>query len=93
MAELKPCPYKKGDIVRNNYAGETNPNRYLMYIGKGQIRQGRYTSKSYDCLNYNGKKVQFFRDDNQLVVVGHMPEYDAFLAALKRLPKLQEWEG
>lgn len=80
MAELR-----KGDIVKNIYAGEGNPNRFLMFLGKGTIRQGRYTHKSFDCLAYDGRKVQLFRDNEPLEHVGHMDEYDAFIAALRKL--------
>ena len=92
MDELKPCSFRKGDIVRNMHAGAGNPNRHLMYVGKGIIRQGRYTHKSYDCIAYDGEKVQFFRDDAQFEVVGHMDEFDSFIAALKKL-KSMEQEG
>lgn len=61
--------FKRGDIVKNLFAGENNPYRYLLYIRKGTIRQGRYTSKSYDGIGYDGKMHQFFRDDAQLVRV------------------------
>lgn len=77
--------FSRGDIVRNNHAGEGNPIRHLLYIGKGTIRQGRYMHKSYDFIGYDGKKVQIFREDADIEKVGHMDEFDAFLAALKRL--------
>lgn len=83
--DLKPCPFKKGDILKNNYAGEGNSFRYVMFLCSSTIRQGRYKHKGYDCMGWDGSKVQFFRDDNQLKIVGHMNEYDAFLAALKKL--------
>ena len=82
MADQK---FKKGDIVRNVYAGENNPNRYLLYLGKRIIRQGRYRNNGYDCLAYDGRRVQLFVDDNPLEYVGHMDEFDAFVGALKRL--------
>lgn len=90
MDKMKKSPFKKGDILKNNYAGEENPVRYVMFLKCGTIRQGRYTSKSYDCIGYDGSKVQFFRDDHQLEVVGHMDEYDAFLVALKKLKGWKE---
>ncbi len=80
----------RGDIVKNNYAGEGNPYRYLVYLRKGTIRQGRYTSKSYDCLGYDGKIAQFFRDDVQFEKVGHMEELDAFLNALRGLKSMEK---
>lgn len=78
----------RGDIVKNNYAGEGNPYRYLAYLRKGEIWQGRYSSKSYDCLGHDGKIVQFFRDDAQLEKVGHMDELDAFMDALRGLKSM-----
>lgn len=32
----------KGDIVENRFAGEHNPRRLMVYLGKSTIRQGRY---------------------------------------------------
>lgn len=76
---------RKGDIVLNIFAGKRNPTRFLLYIGKGTCRQGRYTHKVYDCIGYDGRKVQLFRDPDGLVKVGHMDEFDTFIAALKLL--------
>lgn len=84
MADLKLRVFRKGDIVRNIYAGDGNPQRYLMYVGKGTV----FGSKSYDCIAYDGKKVQFYQADDPLEVVGHMDEFDSFIAALKRLKNL-----
>lgn len=78
----------RGDIVKNNHAGDGNPIKYLLYIGKGTIRQGRYTHKSYDFIGYDGKKVQIFRDGADIEKVGHMDEFDSFLFSLKQL---KEW--
>lgn len=80
MADLQ-----KGDIVMNTFAGKGSPTRFLLYIGKGVCRQGRYSHKVYDCIGYDGKKVQIFRDPDGLVKVGHMGEFDAFMVALKGL--------
>lgn len=79
------CDLRKGDIVNNTYAGENNPTRYLLYIKKGTCRQGRYTHKVYDCIDYEGQKTQIMRDPDGLVKVGHMEEFDAFMAALRAL--------
>lgn len=76
---------KKGDIVMNIFAGKSNPTRFLLYIGKGTCRQGRYSQKVYNCIGYDGKKVQLFQDPDGLVKVGHMGEFDAFMSALKAL--------
>ena len=75
----------KGDIVRNRFAGDGNPYCFLLYLGKSTIRQGRYSHKGYDCIAYDGRKVQLFREDDPLIKVGHMDEYDTFVAALRRL--------
>lgn len=77
--------FRKGDIVQNLFAGKNNPTRFLLYIGKGTCRQGRYSHKVYDCIGYDGKKVQLFRDPDGIAKVGHMDEFDAFMAALKAL--------
>lgn len=77
--------FVRGDVIRNNHAGKGNPIRHLLYVGKGTIRQGRYTHKSYDFIGYDGKKVQIFRDDADIEKIGHMEEFDSFLSALKRL--------
>lgn len=79
----------KGDIVINNYAGEKNPFRYLVYLRKGTIRQGRYSHKTYECIGYDGKIAKFFRDDSQFEKVGHMDEFDAFLYALNALKDME----
>lgn len=84
---------RKGDIVRNIYAGKGNPCAYLLYLGKGTCRQGRYRHKVYDCIGYDGKKVQVLRENDPLVLVGHMDEFDAFLAALKGLAQLSRQKG
>ena len=82
--------FRKGDIVCNVFAGKANPNRYLLYLGKSTIRQGRYKSKGYDCLSYDGKKVQLFREHDPIVFVGHMAEYDSFMKALAVLKDFKE---
>lgn len=77
--------FRKGDIVQNIFAGKNNPTRFLLYIRKGTCRQGRYSHNVYDCIGYDGKKVQLFRDPDGLIKVGHMDEFDAFMATLKAL--------
>lgn len=90
---MKDPDFKQGDIVMNIYAGESNPQRYLLYIGKCTIRQGRYTSKGYKCIAHDGDKVELFRDGpfgDTLVKIGHMDEYDAFKNALSKLRELEK---
>lgn len=77
--------FRKGDIVRNIFAGENNPTAHLLYLGKGTCRQGRYSHKVYNCIGYDGTKVQVFRNPEPFVLVGHMDEFDAFMAALRSL--------
>lgn len=82
--------FKKGDIVVNVFTTHANPCHYLLYLGKGICRQGRYSHKVYDCISYDGRKVQLFRKDEPLVVVGHMKEFDDFLAALRKLKDMRQ---
>lgn len=67
----------KGDILRNDWAGEINPHRYVMYIStmKNVIK----------CLAYDGEIVSVGKHNNKLVVVGHIKEYDDFIRALRKL--------
>ena len=82
--------FSKGDIVCNKYAGPNNPDRYLMYLGKSTITQGRYRHKGYNCLTYDGHKIQLFREGDPLYLVGHLPEFHSFLAALRELKDFKE---
>ena len=36
--------FRAGDIVENIFAGKSNPQKYLMYLRKGTVKQGRYTN-------------------------------------------------
>lgn len=76
---------KKGDIIINEWAGQSNPTRKLLFLKASSIKQGRYSHKTYECLSYDGRKVHLFRDDDHITVVGHMEEFDAFIAALKKM--------
>lgn len=66
-----------GDILRNDWAGESNPARFTMYFRRG--------NSSIDCIAYNGAIQRFTSVGNRLVVVGHIDEYDAFMKALSKL--------
>ena len=88
----KMAEFQRGDIVCNRYAGEINPHRYLLYLGKSTITQGRYRSRGYTCLTHNAEKIQLFRDNDQLYRVGHMAEYDSFTKALAALKDFKEEE-
>lgn len=84
--------FKRGDIVCNRYAGRRNPHRYLLYLGKSTITQGRCRSRGYTCLTHEARKIQLFRDDDPLCRVGHMAEYDSFMKALAVLKDFKEEE-
>lgn len=92
MDEREVCPFRKGDVLRNDWAGDENPIKYTMFLGCGTIKQGRFKTKAYDCIAYNGAKVQHLRHDNRLVKVGHIDEFDAFLLMLKKLKGWNENE-
>lgn len=47
---------RKGDVVRNEYAGEGNPIRYVLYLGIGTFKQGRYTHKVYKGIGFDGER-------------------------------------
>lgn len=81
--------FTKGDIVKNIYAGKNNPSKYLLYIGKCTIRQGRYKTKGYECIAYDGRKVELFRENDPLIKVGHMSEFDVFVNALSELANME----
>lgn len=86
---------EKGDIIKNNFAGAGNPIKYLLYLGKGTIKQGRYTHSVYKCLSFEGKKVNLFTEKYTdgipvMTYIGHMDEYDAFIKQLKTLKDFRE---
>ena len=87
---LKMAEFQRGDIVCNRCVGERNSHRYLMYLGKSTITQGRYRSRGYTCLTHDAEKIQLFRDNDPLYRVGHMAEYDSFMAALAGLKDFKE---
>lgn len=84
---------RKGDILKNNYAGVNNPLRYVVFLRCGSCKQGRYSHKCYDCLTYRGEIAQFFRDDKQFEVVGHMNELDDLIHALASLKEMASNEN
>lgn len=56
---------KFGDIVVNEWAGDSNPEKALMFIRK--------TSAFCHCLSLEGNEVMFRNDDNlRLTVVGSL---------------------
>lgn len=76
---------KKGDILCNNYAGKSNPYKYIMYVKRGS----NGTEKTIDCLAYDGSIIRLREFLNQLIVVGHLDEYDKFVRALKTLKNFE----
>ena len=86
---------EKGDIIKNNFAGDGNPCQYLLYLGKGTIKQGKYTHSVYKCLSFDGEKVNLFTEKYTdgipvMTYIGHMDEYDAFIKQLKTLKDFRE---
>lgn len=79
---------KKGDILRNDWAGDVNPQKYTMYIKRGEV-DGQ---KTIVCLSYDGRLVHHCERDNRLSIVGHIAEYDEFIKALMKL-KGQDAKG
>lgn len=90
MAQVK---FKKGDILKNGWAGDGNPYRYMTYLRAGTVRQGRYSHKVFECIGYDGGIIKQFQRDHRFEVVGHMPEFDTFMAALKRLKDMPCEDG
>lgn len=84
--------FRKGDIIRNLWVGSKNPEAYLLYIRKSSVKLGGYTMESYECLAYDGRSVHLFANGAKLEFVGHMEEYDKFIAALKNLKLKAEEE-
>jgi len=83
MEEPQKCPLKRGDILENGYAGDCNPNKRIIFVRCCDV-QGY---PGYDCLNYCGKIVKQFQDNDKLKKIGHMKEYDDFVNALKKLDR------
>lgn len=58
----------------------------LWYIsGKARSDKGDTATRAIPVLTMTDEKTQIFRENDPLVKVGHMAEYDAFIAALRRL--------
>lgn len=75
----------KGDLLRNDWAGENNPQKITMYIGRGKIG----SNETIKALSHDGRVVHHCKKDNRLVVVGHLFAYDAFVEALSRITELR----
>ena len=88
MDELKPCKFKKGDILRNGWTSEANAFHLSVFVKCGKVGN----QKTFNCIGYNGEIVYLCKTDNKLEVVGHMAEYDAFVDALKKLDRRTEHE-
>lgn len=88
MEQTDRCPFRKGDIIRNDWAGDNNPQKHLMFLRCGTIKQGRFSHKGYECLAHDGRKVNLYRDSDKNVLIGHMDEYDKFVLALKKLKNI-----
>lgn len=88
MDELKPCKFKKGDILRNGWTSEANPTHLSVFVKCGKVGN----QKTFDCIGYDGSIVHHCRDNNKLEIVGHMAEYDAFVDALRKLDRREKRE-
>lgn len=75
-----------GDVLRNDWTGESNPYHHTMYIKRGRVGN----QKTIVCVGYDGDTAHHCEADNRLVVVGHLKEYDDYKAALLRL---RTWRG
>lgn len=69
--------------MKNRFAGERNPIKYTVFLEDGYFNH-------YVCMAHDGRKVYFDRDDNPLLVVGHMDEFDRLVIALKKLKHMEE---
>lgn len=72
---------RRGDILRNDWCDDSNPTHYGMYIGRGKVGH----TDCFMLIGYDGKKRGYAVDNNRLVNVGHLDEYDSFVASLKAL--------
>lgn len=78
---------KPGDILRNDWAGENNPQKYTMYLKRGKVGN----QKTIDCIAADGRMVHHCESDNRLVIVGHMDWYDKFKSALSQINEVK-WD-
>lgn len=72
---------RAGDVLRNDWASDDNPQKYTMYLKRGKL--GNY--KTFQCIAYDGCICHHEISNNRLEVVGHINEYDDYMAALRRL--------
>ena len=77
---------RAGDVLRNDWASDTNPQKYTMYLKRGKV----CNDKTFQCIAYDGRICHHSISDNRLEVVGHINEYDAYMAALRRLYEVSE---
>ena len=82
--------FLRGDIVRYKKGAPNDPDRYMIYLGKGTYRAGMRNLEYYECLTRDGKKRQSFCVNDELRKVGHMAEFDSFMAALAELKDFRE---
>lgn len=77
-----------GDILRNDWCSDINPYRYTMYLCRGTSRGRSY----FKVLTYDGKEQNFPIDDNKMIKVGHIDEYNKFIKALTKLDHSKQKE-
>lgn len=80
----------RGDIVRYKRTDPNGIGRYMIYLGKGTYRAGLGGCEYHECLTHDGKKRQSFCKNDELRKVGHMAEFDSFMAALAGLRDFKE---
>lgn len=82
--------FLRGDVVGYRNRTPNDPDRYMIYLGKGTYRAGFRSCEYYECLTHDGKKRQSFCKNDELRKIGHMPEFDSFVAALAGLRDFKE---
>lgn len=82
--------FLRGDIVCYKKAAPNDPNRCMVYLGKGIYSTALKDCEYHECLTHDGKKQQSFCKNDELRKVGHMAEFDSFMAALAGLKDFKE---
>ena len=59
-----PDGMKFGDIVVNDWAGDSNPQKVCVFLGA--------TKKYHNCLTLRGEAIQYYRRDHKLRKVGEL---------------------
>lgn len=72
-----------GDIVENLYAGDSNPHKLGVFIGRSSVRTNRFHSTGLIVLLHadGGQSKLYARDRDHQRVVGHIDIIGALVAA------------